>query len=361
MGSIYKRGNTYWIKYYRNGRAFRESAQTTKESEVRKLLKFREGQIVEGKFPGFRVEKITFEELAQDLINDYTVNNKKSLDRVMLSLRHLETAFGGMKMINITTDQIKAYIARRKSQGVSEGSINRELAALRRMFNLGAKQDPPKVSRIPYIPMLKENNVRSGFFEYEEFIIIRANLPDYLRPVVTMAYYSGWRKEEILNLTWDRVDLVRDVIYLDPGTTKNNEGRMLFLYGELLEVLREQKVIRDRDWPDCPWVFFNKGRPIREYKRAWTTACKKAGLPGKLFHDFRRTAVRDMVRAGIPERVAMAVTGHKTRSVFERYNIVSQADLKEAAHKRSQYVKKMTGTILGTIEGAEEFITSLKP
>lgn len=252
------------------------------------------------------------------------------------------------------------YIAHRQAQEIKNATICLELAALKRMFNLGAKHDPPKVLRVPYIPMPKVNNVRSGFFEYEEFVVLRTNLPDYLRPVVTMAYYSGWRKGEILGLTWDQVDLVRDCIRLDPGTTKNNESRSLFLDGELLVTIREQKVIRDCQYPDCPWVFFNEGRPIREIKRAWQTACKKAGVPDKLFHDFRRTTVRNMVRAGIPERVAMTISGHKTRSVFERYNIVSQEDLKQAASKLNQYVKKETFREPLEFDQIDQFIETLQ-
>lgn len=360
MGSVFKRGNTYWIKYYRNGKPFRESAKTDRETEARKLLKLREGQIAEGKFPGLRVEKVTFEELAQDFINDYQINGKKSLDKAERNVKYLSKFFGGMRAINVTTDQVNKYIAQRKETGYLNSSINRELAALKRMFNMAAKQDPPKVIRVPYIPTLKERNIRTGFFEYEEYITLRANLPEYLRPVTTLAYYTGWRKEEILSLTWDRVDLVREVIWLDPGTTKNDDGKVFILEGELLDALTKQKEIRDIHYPDCPYVFFINGRKIRDFRKAWYTACKKAGVSGKVLHDFRRTAARDMVRAGIPERVAMTITGHKTRSVFERYNIVSQNDLREAAYKRSEYVKKMTGTNSGTIETAEKIIESLQ-
>ena len=179
-------------------------------------------------------------------------------------------------------------------------------------------------------------------FQMSEFVVLRANLPDYLQPIVTMAYYSGWRKGELLGLTWDKVDLVRDCIRLDPGTTKNNEGRMLFLEGDLLETLREQKVIRDKEYPNCPYVFFYKGGKISDFRGSWDAACKKGGLEGRIFHDFRRSAVRNMVRAGIPERVAMTISGHKTRSVFERYNIVSQDDLKRASTKLNEYVRQET-------------------
>lgn len=133
------------------------------------------------------------------------------------------------------------------------------------------------------------------------------------------------------------MDLVREVICLDPGTTKNDDGKVFILEGELLETLMKQKEIRDIQYPDCPYGFFINGRKIRDFRKTWYTACKKAGVSGKVLHDFRRTTARDMVRAGIPKRVAMTISGHKTRSVFERYNIVSQEDLRQASSKLNHF------------------------
>ncbi len=150
-------------------------------------------------------------------------------------------------------------------------------------------------------------------------------------------YITGWRKGEILGLQWRQVDFRAGRVALDPGTTKNDEGRTFPFTRELRELLEQQerytsKLQREED-KVIPWVFHRKGKPIGDFRKAWATACKKAGVPGRIPHDFRRTAVRNLVRAGIPERVAMQMTGHKTRSVFERYNIVSEGDL-DAAAKR---------------------------
>ena len=154
-----------------------------------------------------------------------------------------------------------------------------------------------------------------------------------LRPVVAMAYYTGMRAGEIFNLCWNQVDLTERIVRLDPGTNKNGQGRTLFLTEELFQLLVIQKQTRDTKYPACPWVFFRTGEKIRSYRNGWDAACGRAGLPGLLFHDLRRTGVCNLRRAGVSETVAMKISGHKTRSVFDRYNIVDEQDLKEAARK----------------------------
>ena len=205
---------------------------------------------------------------------------------------------------------------------------------------------------MPYIPVLREDNVRSGLFEPEAFCAVLKELPSSLKPVATFAYYTSWRKEEILNLTWGQVDLEAGTVRWEPGTTKNREGRTVFLPTELYTILRELRTktsALERERGEIiPWVFHRHGKPIRDFRDASNSACRRAGYSGRLFHDFRRTGVRNMIRAGIPERVAMQISGHKTRSVFDRYNIVSEGDLREAARKLSG-AAILTGTISGTI------------
>jgi len=335
-------GEIFWIRYSRAGRQFRESTHSTKEADAKRLLKLREGQIAENRFPGLRVEKIRFDELAEDFLNDYRTNGKKSIERAEMSLKHLRTYFEGMRAVDIGTDRIRAYILHRQEEGVENGTINPELAALKRMFNLASQMTPPKVINAPYVPHLAENNSRQGYFEQQQYLALRRVLPSYLEPVVSIAYHTGMRKEEILGLQWPQVDLMAGKVTLRSEDTKNSEPRIIYLKGELLEVMNFQRALRDQKFPSCPWVFFGEtGERIRDFRGSWNRACREANLEGRIFHDFRRTAVRDMVRAGIPERVAMQISGHKTRSVFERYNITDERDLEKASEKMKRYHEEM--------------------
>lgn len=351
MGMLYKRGNVFWIKYYRNGKPYRESTKSYKEADAKRLLKRREGEISQGKLPGIYFDRVTFDELAEDFLREYRIKQRKSLVRAERSVWHLKEYFEGFKVTEITTPQIQAYIEYRLDEGAANGTINRELAGLKRMLNLGAQSTPPKVDRVPHIPMLTENNVREGFFEHGDFLALRDNLPDYLKGFVTFAYKTGWRVSEISGLAWNRVDLDEGKAWLDKGTTKNNEARIVYLDEELKEVFQRQWKLKGKGEKLFPYVFLNKdgnGR-IKDFRFAWKKAYQEAKIGKRLFHDFRRTAIRNMVRAGIPEQVAMKVSGHKTRSVFERYNIVNDTDLRMASQKQETYLQAQMGTVTGTI------------
>jgi integrase len=265
-------------------------------------------------------------------------NDGKETDSALMAY------FGDCKAHGVGADFVKKYIFQRLEARAANASINRELAALKCMYSLGIQAE--RIYRKPHIPMLQEDNVRKGFFEHGEFVAFRNALPDYFKPVVTFAYYTGWRKQEILSLKWNQVDLNARTVRLDPGTTKNGAGRTVMLDGELLETIQAQWERRKvAEIPGhsptllCPYLFHHDGKPIRDPRKAWKKARKDTKLTGKLLHDFRRTAVRNMVRAGVNKRVAMKISGHKTRSVFDRYNIVSEEDLREAARRTWEHAQ----------------------
>jgi integrase len=344
MGSIYKRGDIFWIKYYRAGKAYYESTESPKEYEATRLLRLREGSIAEGKFMGIEATRTTINDLAKLYQKDYAVNRRKSIKEANRYADLILDYFGGMKAAHLTTAQVTDYRMGRQAEGVSDSTINRELSALRRMFHLGMKHEPPLVSRLPNIPLVKENNVRKGFFTDEEFRALSGALPDHQKVMATIAYYTGMRLGEIKGLRWDQVDFADNLLRLDPGTTKNDEGRTIPLFGEIRSALKQWRTYTESRWPGLAWICHYKGKPITEYKRAWKTALKRVGLEGRKFHDFRRTGVRNLIRAGVPEAVAMKISGHKTRSVLDRYNIVSHADLEIATEKLTRYIEEKRRT-----------------
>jgi integrase len=347
MGSTYQRGSRWWIQYRHNGNTVRESSKSDLKGDAENLLKNRLAQIIGGSFAGPKMERITIGELLDDLERDYKTNGKSWHDFADPIVRvHLRPHFGNMRASRLTTVEVQRYISGRRKTRAANATINRECALLKRAFSLGQKQTPPKVARIPAIPKLEENNVRKGFLEYADFVALRHALPEEIRAILTFAFYTGCRKGEILSLRWSQVDLANRIVRLEPGTTKNDHARELPLSPEPYEMLAMQKAIRDTFYRDCPWVFFRKGKPITDLRGAWEAACKQVGLtdadgrPTRIFHDLRRTGIRNLIRAGIPQSVAMKISGHRTDSVFRRYDIVTQQDLQDAARRLGLYVEE---------------------
>ncbi len=334
----YRKSPTWWIQYHHHGKKFRESSKSDSRADAVKLLNRRMGEMGTGKLIGPDAEKVTFENLAAMIENDYKANSLKSLERAQSAMGHLKATFGLDRALEITADRIDKYIIlRRDSERAKPATIHYELAILKRMFSLAVEKG--KLAMKPFIPSIEVRNVRTGFFEEAEFKAVLANLSEDLQPVAEFAYLTGWRKQEILRLQWRQISFEAGTVRLEPGSTKNDEGRTFPFntYPALKALLENQRAktdaLQQASEIIVPWVFHRNGRPIRDYRKAWKDACKKAGVPGRIPHDFRRTAVRNLERAGVPRSVAMKLTGHKTESVYRRYAIVSEADLSEGVAK----------------------------
>lgn len=372
-GRVWKRGLTWWVQYYDHGKQIRESSQSDKKAVAEALLMKRLVGAVEGTLPSREIP-ITYEELRQRLVT------KRQLDQSSLSrqqaeagLKHLDAAFGGMKASAITEDRIDEFKVARQATGASNATINRSLAALRQMFRLSAKRfkNPPDVKLLPEPP------ARKGFLTREEYMRLWVALPEYVRPITAFGYNLGMRLGELKGLSWQNVNFAEGRITLDADQTKSGEARVI-PFGQLPELAAILSQLPQRAASASCLVFTRaSGRPLCSFRKAWIRACIRSGLgrmlwecplchrrsevakqswpperqpdemprcakcevpcrwryAGLIFHDLRRTAVRNLRRAGVPESVAMKISGHKTREVFERYNIVDERDVVQAMEK----------------------------
>ncbi len=388
-GRLFLRGATWWAQYYFHGRQIRVSTGESNEKRATKFLKRKLAEVLTGTHTGSR--NIRYEDLRDGYILDYQVNHRKSLHRdregnpYLDAVRRLDDFFCGFKVSEIDADVVRQFQADQQKQKLSSGSINRSVSALRRMCNLALEDG--RLKTVPYFPMLKEAPARSGFFErgqYEKLLVVIA---DYLRLPLALGYFTGMRLSEVLGLKWEQIDFLNGTITLRAGETKNDQGRIIPVVPQLATRLIEQHARRQQD---CRYVCFRLDRghavKIGGFRKGWRSACIKAGLGkiepaidpitgetlyqkprkdrrnskpqvkmvyhGMLYHDLRRSTVRNLVRAGIPEKVAMKVSGHLSRSVFERYNISSEKDVLEAGQKFATFLEKdgdKTGTALHQI------------
>ncbi len=228
-GSLYQQKDSavWWIKYHRNGRSFRESTRTTEKRQATRILAKRLAEISTNTFVGPAHERITVGELAEDLFRDYRINGRETIDDVQTRWRlHIEPFFGSRRVSEVTSDLVAKYVDYRQSEKARNATINREMAALKRMFHIGMYATPPKVFRLPKFPKLTEDNIRTGFLEDAQYKKLIAYCPDlWFRAIVEMGRTYGWRISELINLKAGQVDVEARTIRLEPGTTKNKDGR----------------------------------------------------------------------------------------------------------------------------------------
>lgn len=317
----------WWIRYFADGKKHRE--KVGKKSLAIKRYQIRKTEIYEGRYFPLR-HGPTIEALKEDLFENYRMNNQ-ILQPIETCWKRMQSTFAGMRAESLTTANVNRYIADRAAEGYSNASINRDLAMLKRMFHLGARSTPPKVRKLPVFPqMLREAPPRSGFVVDAQYRAMMAQpIPTWTQCFIALAYKFGLRKQELLALRVGQVSLPDRVIRLNAGETKNEEGRLVPMTSETHELLK--LCVQGKQPGDL--VFTRNGKPIIDFRDTWRVLTAAAGVPGIFVHDMRRSAVRNMVRRGIPEVVAMAISGHKTRSVFDRYNIVSETDLMDAGRK----------------------------
>jgi integrase len=382
-GSLYRQkgSGNWWIQYYRNGKPYRQSTGTTKRRQAEKLLQRKLAEIANHSFIEPKADRTRVKELAEDLLREYSINARKSMADVKTRWeRHLAPVFADTRASNVSNDQISRYIEQRQTEGAANSTINREMAALKRMFTIGVRAK--KVYIAPTFPHLEERNVRKGFVEesqYQELAKACSAEGLWLRAMFEVGYNFGWRVSELLNLRVRQIDLTARTIRLEPGETKNDEARTVVMTSLVYALLQQSMAGKQPD----DYVFTREnGKPIRDFRVAWWKACIAAKVgrmvcpecdgqldandrcgkcavnwkrgtlrySGLIFHDLRRTAVRNLIRSGIPERVAMTISGHKTRAVFDRYNIVSESDLREAAAKLDRRDYDHSSDIVGPVD-----------
>lgn len=368
MGAIYRpkykdrhgvirESTVWWIRFRQHGKTVWQSTETRDERKARAFLREREGKVALNIPVSPTGDRLTLEEAAQMIRADYTANGHKSSDDLEYRLAHLFAHFAREQRLGrITTGAVEKYKAERLKEGAAPATINRELAALKRMSTLARRQHGLTA---PFeVQKFQERNARKGFFERADLDAVCRHLRPELAALARAAYITGWRKSELCSRQWAHVDFDAGWLRLEPRETKNDEGRDFPLVPELRAVLEGQRArvdtIQKKTGRIVPWIFArDDGAPVVSFYKAWGTACIAAGffrvdpmgqpkdgeaqktrkVPTKLVHDFRRSAVRNLIRAGIPETTAMHLTGHRTREVFKRYAIVDAGMLREAGEK----------------------------
>jgi len=342
----------WWASYNVKGRRIRRSTERTKKGEAnRQLLKWEaDGDVPERKSTHAVVQvevtpvpapqgDVRLEELLDDFVEYYELNGLASVGQARCYRKRLLEEWPGALASDVTTREILVFRKSMKDEGYANAAVNRYLAALKRSFRLGMAQG--RIALYPFIPMLSEKgNVRKGFIGDVEQAAILEQCPLFAHKVLyETAYTFGWRENELLSLEVSQVDLTTGIIHLHTGTTKNDDGREVMLTGDLLEMYRKLDAIRKalevQLGRPIPWVFFYErnyhsakaGDRIKDFRGTWKKVVRDAKLGKRLFHDFRRSAARNMENAGVPRSSGMRTLGQRTESIYRRYAIRNRQDM----------------------------------
>lgn len=336
-GSLFQRRSGFWVlQFFDRGVRHRINTRTCRRTEAVKQLTEILAQVNRGEFNPPERNPVRVENLFSRAEQDRLANRPSSVEELRRRWKHLKPAFAVRHAAKVTTDHVRAYILYRREEGAQNATINRELATLKRMFRLALQDTPPPVKTVPYIPLLKEDNVRRGFVEAVDFarlVTVAEACGELWLPVfLELAYTYGWRRGELLGLRVGQVSFASRTIRLDPGTTKNGEGREVVMTSRVEHRLREACTGKE----PRAFVFSRRqdgAKEVRDFRKAWLQLTERAGLPGLLVHDLRRSAAKAARRAGVPESVVMAMGGWKTAAMFRRYAIVSTSDQQAAVDR----------------------------
>ena len=345
-GNLRKQNGIWHYRWSENGKRYSKTSgskvkKVAQEMLTRKLAEIQQ-RIV-------NPNRLTIGNLCDEVVRDYERRKLKSTyDTGKRLEKHIRPRWGAVLVERFQLADIHAYIDERRRDGgkedppATDSTINRELAIVRRGFTLGVQLGLITPNQVVHIPKLDEGDPRTGFIEHEQYRAILAEMPHHLKCLFVVAYHTGMRLGELRALKWDQVDLAANEIKLAASDTKGKKSRTVPVYGEMVQWLAVELADHDAHWPNVPYVFHFTERPIGEHMKGFHEACDRAGIPDLRPHDLRRSAVRNMERAGIPRQVAMSITGHKTESVYQRYDIVSRADQKDAAQKLERYFGSQT-------------------
>ena len=333
------------------GRLWQRQGFTTKTAAQKVRDKIRaetyEGIFFPDKYQRQRTAGVTIAACAQLVQDDYRRHQRKSQHSADGLARFWTVAAGGRRIETLDAKQLTQWADAWLRQGVTPATVNRRMTFLLRGIRLASLEGAAVTA--PHWSRLTESPPRSGFLDWPTFHRIRTALPRHAQIAVTIGFWTGMRWGEIVSLRWSQVHFdsrAKTVkLSLDPLDTKTRESRIVIMPGDLYDTL----VAWRRQNTQTVWVCHRGGRPLGTIDAIWKSTCVKIGLAtrvppmrqyrGPLLHDLRRSGVRNLVQAGVPEKVAMLISGHKTRSVFDRYHIVVEADLAEAGRKVVDYCR----------------------
>lgn len=347
----------YWIDFkIPGGKARREpvgySIEEARDAHGKRRVQKRENRI----FDMLPESKITFKQLSEWYMDLESVKALASYENgVKLRLKQFNEHFGNMIVNDIKPVDLENHIVRLKKEGRAPGDIDQRIGKVKTMVfkafeNRMIGAEPYRIFKCIKKTVKRGSDVRDRILSKQEFESLITHAKDHTKAIITTAYYTGMRKGEILSLTWDKVNLVKRMIRLEPEDTKDREARNIPICDELYKVLASMPN-RIHGAGD-PHVFLFQGKPVRDIRDGIKYACRKAGIKygrfvkdGFIFHDLRHTFNTNMRKAGVPESVIMEITGHSTREMFDRYNSVDQEDTRKAVEQFEVYLANLDQTL----------------